>query len=290
MHDRLSSEALAAFAVFAEHRNFTRAAEELHISQPALHVKVRKLAKTLGRPLYRREGRRLELTPDGQAVARFAQQLDDQLAVFMNELAGKAPTRPVVLAAGEGAFLYVLSGAVRHLLDDSGLRLRLRTCHRDDMLDAVRSGQAQLGVGVLEVLPDDIDLVVLATYPQAALLPSTHPLARHRLLRLGDLAGAQLILPPPGRPHRVALERALRAAKVDWSLAVEAEGWPLMAHFAALGVGLAIVNGCVQPGPGVVTRTITDLPEVTYHAVHRPGALDDPRVARVLATIQAHLP
>jgi DNA-binding transcriptional LysR family regulator len=290
MNDRLSSEALAAFAVFAEHRNFTRAAEELHISQPALHVKVRNLARTLGRPLYRREGRRLELTPEGQAVARFARQLDDQFAVFLSELAGAAPTRPVVLAAGEGAFLYVLSGAVRQLLDASGLRLRLRTCHRDDMLEAIRSGQAQLGVGVLEVLPDDLEVVVLATYPQVALLQPIHPLARHRSLLLADLTGAQLILPPPGRPHRVALERALRAATVNWSLTVEAEGWPLMAHFAALGVGVAIVNGCVRPGPDAVARTITDLPEVAYLAVHRLGALDDPRVARVLATIQAHLP
>jgi len=290
MNVRLSSEALAAFAVFAEHRNFTRAAEELHISQPALHVKIAKLARTLGRPLYRRQGRRLELTPEGEAVAGFARQLDDQFAVFLGELAGGAPTRPVVLAAGEGAFLYVLSDAVRQLLDASGLRLRLRNCHREDMLDAVRSGRAQLGVGVLEVLPDDLDVVALAAYPQVALLPSAHPLARHRSLRLRDLTGAQLILPPPRRPHRIALERALRAAKVQWSLAVEAEGWPVMAHFVALGAGVAVVNGCVRPDSGVVARSITDLPEVAYHAVHRPGALDDPRVARVLATIQAHLP
>ena len=55
----VSADALASFAVFADHLNFTRAAEELHISQPALHVKVRKLSESLGRPLYRRAGRRL---------------------------------------------------------------------------------------------------------------------------------------------------------------------------------------------------------------------------------------
>ncbi|MFD0541615.1 LysR family transcriptional regulator [Actinomadura luteofluorescens] len=60
---RLSTDALASFAVFADHLNFTRAAEALHISQPALHVKVQKLADTLGRPLYTRQGRRLALTP-----------------------------------------------------------------------------------------------------------------------------------------------------------------------------------------------------------------------------------
>jgi DNA-binding transcriptional LysR family regulator len=48
---------LEAFVVFAEKMNFTRAAEELGISQPALHVKVRKLGESLGVSLYRREGR-----------------------------------------------------------------------------------------------------------------------------------------------------------------------------------------------------------------------------------------
>lgn len=43
---RVSTDALASFVVFADHLNFTRAASELHISQPALHVKVNKLAAT----------------------------------------------------------------------------------------------------------------------------------------------------------------------------------------------------------------------------------------------------
>jgi len=68
----VSADALASFVAFAEHLNFTRAAADLHISQPALHVKIRKLAQALGRPLYHRSGRRLVLTADGEAVARFA--------------------------------------------------------------------------------------------------------------------------------------------------------------------------------------------------------------------------
>ena len=60
--------------------------------------------------------------------------------------------------------------------------------------------------------------------------------------------------------------------------------------FAALGVGLAVVAGCVRPGPGLTTRRVTDLPNVTFHAVHRPGALDDPRAADLLARIRAGVP
>ncbi|MFD0899857.1 LysR family transcriptional regulator [Actinomadura sediminis] len=278
--DRVSTDALASFAVFADHLNFTRAAEELHISQPALHVKVRRLAETLGRPLYTRHGRRLALTPAGEAAARLARDLDARVASFLADLDGtsRAPT----LAAGEGAYLYLLGGVVR-----SGVRLingdRART------LAAVRTGRADVGVAVLDVQPADLAATVLATFPQVLVMPADHPLAAAPALSLADLAGTALIVPPPAGPHRVALERALRAADVPWSVAVEAEGWPLMLHFVALGVGLAVVNGCVTPSPGLVAREIIDLPAVPYHALHLPSRADDPLVTDLLSAVRTSL-
>lgn len=282
---RLSTDALASFAVFADHLNFTRAAAELHISQPALHVKVQKLAEHLGRPLYRREGRRLALTPAGEAVARFARELDGRVAAFLAEIHGTAPSRVPVLAAGEGAYLYLLGDAVAAVP-----RPRLINGDRARTLAAVRTGRADLGVAVLDVLPADLHAVPLAAFPQVLVLPGDHPLAARPALTLGDLAGCDLVVPPPQGPHRVMLERALRAARVPWSVAVEAAGWPLQLHFVALGVGLAVVNGCVRPPPGLVQREITDLPDVAYHALHLPGRADDPLVTNLLATIRAGLP
>lgn len=283
MNERaVSADALASFAVFAEHLNFTRAAAELRISQPALHVKVRKLALALGRPLYHRSGRRLVLTADGEAVARFARTHDERLADFLAEFAGVVPGRPVVLAAGQGAYLYLLGDTIRAVLAEDATRLRLINCDHRQMLAAVRTGQAHLGVGVLDVLPADLTTVELATFPQVLLVPAGHRLARLRAVTLPELAGASLVVPPQHRPHRVLLEQALRAAGADWTVAVEAEGWPLIAHFVALGVGLAIVNGCVPAPAGLVARPVTGLPPVTYHLVHQPAARSDPRVSGLL--------
>ncbi|GAA1860827.1 hypothetical protein [Asanoa iriomotensis] len=67
---------------------------------------------------------------------------------------------------------------------------------------------------------------------------------------------------------------------------MEAEGWPLTTHFVALGVGLAVVNGCVPAPPGFVGRPVTDLPAVTYHLVHQPAAGSDARVASLLDRIR----
>jgi DNA-binding transcriptional LysR family regulator len=287
---RVSSDALTAFAVFAEHLNLTRAAEALRISQPSLHSKLATLARRLGRPLYQRTGNRLELTPDGERVALFARDHEERLTRFLDQLRGTPPTRPVVIASGHTAYLYILGDTIRTMLAEQPGGLRPLHTNRHQMQAAVRTGRAHLGVFSLHVLPADLVTLPIATYPQVLLMPEDHPLARKRSLHLANLVGTELIVPPPTRPHRINLEQALTNAGVAWTVAVEAEGLPMTLDFAALGVGLAVVAGCVRPAPGLTTRRITDLPNVTFHAVHRPGALDDPRAADLLARIRAGVP
>ncbi|GGN32571.1 DNA-binding transcriptional LysR family regulator [Actinoplanes campanulatus] len=287
---RVSSDALAAFAVFADHLNMTRAARELHISQPSLHSKLATLARELGRPLYLRAGNRLQLTADGERVARFARDHQERLELFLADLRGVPVTRPLVIASGHTAYLYLLGDVIRGMLSDRPGSLRPLHTNRQEMQAAVRTGQAHLGVFSLHVLPADLVTVPIAGYPQMLLMPAEHPLASRRSLRLRDLAGAELIVPPPVRPHRINLERALTDAGVGWTIAVEAEGLPMTLDFASLGVGLAVVAGCVEPPPGLVARPITDLPRVTFHAIHRPGALDDPRVAELFTRVREAVP
>src|SRR5215475_11502296 len=109
--DLLASDALRAFGVFAEHRNFTAAAAALRISQPSLHVKIRKLAAGLGVVLYERDGRRLVLTAAGQRLAAFAADASRRGDELLRELAGESPA--LTIAAGQGAFRWVISRGIR---------------------------------------------------------------------------------------------------------------------------------------------------------------------------------
>lgn len=267
--------------------NFTKAAQDLHISQPALHVKVSKLALAVGSTLYVRDGRRLELTAAGKSLASFSRSMRAELESFLAGLA--EPDAPLVLAAGEGAHRYILAAAVR-LLIDRGTRLRLLSTDRDETVDAVRSGRANLGVTVVEAPPAGLVCVALATYPQVAVFAVDHPLGRRRALKLKDLEGADVIVPPPGRPQRVALEQASQKAGVTWTVAAEAEGWAQALHFATLGVGIGLVNGCIEPPVGTVSRPVRDLPPVTYSALFSKAEQENPAVRRLLGTVQANLP
>lgn len=263
----LEPDAVHAFGVFAEHRNFTAAATALHLSQPSLHAKIRKLQDGLGVPLYEREGRGLRLTMAGERLAAFARdatrRADDLLADLRSRPA------PVMIAAGRGTFRWVISDGI-HRLTRSGRQLRALTADRDDALAAVGSGRVDLAVIAHDPPPPPLRCEQVATYPQTLLVPRSHPLSRRRDLALRDLDGLALVVPPADRPHRRALDRALLDAGVTWTVAAEADGWDLLAHFAALGLGATVVNGCVRPPTGLVAVPLHDLPRVRYWAVWRP--------------------
>lgn len=263
----LESDAVHAFAVFADHLNFTAAAGQLHLSQPSLHAKIRKLQAGLGVELYEREGRGLRLTAAGERLAAFARdatrRADDLLADLHS---GPAP---VMIAAGRGTLRWVIGDGV-HRLARSGRPLRVLTADRDAALTAVGSGRADLAVIAHDPPPRPLRSEQLAAYPQTLLLPRRHRLAASEDITLRDLDGLALVVPPADRPHRRSLERALLDAGVSWSLAAEVDGWDLLAHFAALGLGATVVNGCVRPPTGLAAVPIRDLPTVRYWAVWRP--------------------
>jgi DNA-binding transcriptional LysR family regulator len=116
-------------------------------------------------------------------------------------------------------------------------------------------------------------------------MPSRHRLARKRRLALADLANERLIVPLPDSRHRQTLARALAAAGVEWEVAVEASGWPLMLDYARLGVGLAVVNDICPAPRGTVARRIPELPSIDYYVVHRRGAVLPPAATQLRAAI-----
>ncbi len=139
-------------------------------------------------------------------------------------------------------------------------------------IDALRSGEAHLGVGSFSSLPHDVLAMPLVEIGSCVVMPSAHRLARKRTVALSDLAGEALVVPPAGRPHRTALAQALETAGVTWRVAAEASGWDLMLHFAALGVGLTVVNDFCRIPRGLVARPLRGLPGVRYSLLSRRGA------------------
>ncbi|HEX9551680.1 MAG TPA: LysR family transcriptional regulator [Streptosporangiaceae bacterium] len=252
---------------FAQHRSFTSAAAALNISQPALHVKIKKLAAALGTDLYERKGRSLVLTASGERLAAFALDARSRVDDFLDGMDEAVPA--LSIAAGRGTFRWVIGDAIKSV-SQQGANIQLVTASRDAVIAALAAGRADIAVVAYDPPPSRFPATQIACYPQILMISDDHPLARRDHLSLPDLAGLDLVVPPPGRPHRRALERALLDEGVPWQVAAEADGWDLLVHFASLGIGAAIVNGCVTAPAGLAAKPISGLTAVRYWATWRP--------------------
>lgn len=267
---------LRGFVAVVDAGGFTAAAGRLHISQPALHTQIKQLAAWAG-PLYTFNNRSLRLTPRGEEVEALARDVLARVDAFVARQADPGPVTPV-LSAGRAVQLYLLAHALR------GWRgpLALRAEDRDATVEAVRSGRAHLGLTVLAEADRRLDSAFVLEVGHVAIVPKDDPLARRSKLRVRALAGRPLVVPPVGREHRTALAAALGG---DLHVAVEVDGWELMTHYAALGLGLAVVNAYIPAPPGAVAVPISDLPALRIHLIKRRRA---PAIAEV-AALEAHL-
>jgi hypothetical protein len=163
--------------------------------------------------------------------------------------------------------------------------VRILTRDREGTYAALATGEAHLGVTAAEVIPDGLRATRVHRAGMVLVVPADHRLARLRRVRLGDLAGAPMIVPPPETRHRQMLARTLGSTGVEWEVAVEAAGWPLMLEYARLGVGLAVVNDICRPPRGTVAIPVPELPAIDYHVLHRAGAALSAEAERVRAAI-----
>ncbi len=266
----MNYERLLAFAVFADHLNFTRAAKQLHISQPALHVQIRKLTEEVGRPLYRRNGRALSLTPQGKHLAAFGREVQERSRSVLEKLRGDPVSGPVVLASGQGAFLYLLGPAIQRF-PKHRWPLRLVSMSAPDAIEAVRDSKAHLSVIAAENPPADLTTSALRTIGQKVVLPASHRLARRRSLKAEDLVQERFVVAPADSPHRSMLQHLFRANGFELSVAVEATGWELMLQFAKYGVGITVVNDFCPVPRGMIGIPLQGAAPITYYLIERRG-------------------
>lgn len=270
----MRSDWLEAFLVFSDTLNFTRAAEELHISQPALHVKISKLSEYVGKPLYHKSGRNLLLTAEGQKLQAFARDQSEQTVGFLQTLRNGSAEQEVCLSAGEGTFLYLLGDAISAFMSRSSNKLKIRTGDQNNVVEDVLSGEAHIGITPLDSGNGGLILRPYSKVGQMLVMPATHPLASKRKVGLTSLKGERLIVPSENRPHRTLINRLLMDLQVDWKVSVEVDSWELMLNFVKHGMGLAIVNEYCGIPNGLIAKPLPEFPAIQFQLIKRRHASD----------------
>ena len=191
----LEIDQLKYFLKIAELQNFTRAAEALRISQPALSRSIQKLEREIGQPVFQRKARTLELTDAGFILQARAQQvirlLEDTLAELADDgesgrlRVGAIPTiAPYFLPAILQEFSKKLPKATVTVYEAPTERL-LRSC---------RQGDVDLAILALPIERSGLECQELFDEELHLLLPKAHALARKRQIALSDLEEERFIM------------------------------------------------------------------------------------------------
>jgi DNA-binding transcriptional LysR family regulator len=189
---------LRSFLAVAETLNFSRAAERLHLSQPALSRQVQELESDLGVALFSRAKGRVSLSDAGRALVEHARELlarSDNAATHVQAVArGECATVEIGYAPSLAVQLLPLV-LERLAQSHPSMNLRMHDLSSDEMNDGLRSGALELAytAGASVLAEPGLVKETLVSYPVCVAVSRTHPWARRKQVSLADLATAPLL-------------------------------------------------------------------------------------------------
>ncbi|MBQ0986457.1 LysR family transcriptional regulator [Streptomyces sp. F63] len=239
---------LAYFVAVAEERNFTRAAERLHVAQPGVSAQIRRLERELGQELFDRSGRSVRLTEAGAAAlphARAALAAVDGTRLAVEELTGLL--RGAVAVGSVTSHKVDLPGLLADFhRDHPAVEITLTEETTDRLVDGLRTGRLDAAViSVGDTVPDGLASLVVDDQPIVAAVARGHELAARARVPLDTLRERALISLPAGTGLRARLEEACAVAGFTPRIALEAGDPGLIAELAARGLGVAILPAVV---------------------------------------------
>jgi DNA-binding transcriptional LysR family regulator len=259
---------LRYFVAVAEELHFGRAAERLHVAQPAVSQQVGRLERELGVRLLARTSRRVALTGDGRRLldeARAALSAVDRVrAVAADLTAGRAAVLRIGTTPGVGPRLSRAAAKLRADVPDLSLTLVDGTVAAH--IAALRAGTLDIALVRGAVRSRDLRATQVWREPLQVLLPAAHPAAAGPTVPIDALADLTLRL--PDRSVDPVLRDAIRAA-CDAAGIVVRTGRPVRSlEDAAVEIGMSshdatVVCGCGSEAmPGVAVRPLAPLVEV----------------------------
>jgi len=257
---------LRYFAAVADELNFTRAAERLHISQPALSKQIRGLETTLRAQLFRRDQRQVQLTTAGTILYTVARRLlddwDEGAAAVADAAAEEARVLRVGTLTSIGRELY--PGIIEHFAKrQPGWHVELRSFGWGDPTAGLSDQATDAAFLWLPVDAADVEFEILVTERRFVAISSRHPLAGREAVEFAEIVSEPFAaLPASAGPTRefwlATGRRAGRPARVAAEVTSADEVFEIVSSGAAVTL-LAEGNAVVYSRPVITCIPVADL-------------------------------
>ena len=235
---------LKVFEAVARSLSFSRAAEELHLTQPAVSMQVKSLEEEAGLPLTEQIGKKIFLTDAGVELARHARLIAQQLRDASEAMAALSGVRGgrlsigVVSTAKYFAPRLLTVFRARH----PGIDLRLGVHNREEIVRQLAGNEIDLAI--MGRPPQEIETVadVFAEHPLVIIAAPDHPLAKRRKIAAAELGGEVFLIREPGSGTRSAMERYFAEQGVALDNTFEMSSNETIKQAVMAGMGLSFIS------------------------------------------------
>ena len=243
---------LLSFRAVAELSNFRKAAELVHLSQPAFSRRIDKLEQALGVRLLERTTRRVTLTAVGRDFERKVRELLDDLDATLLGIRGVAVTRmgEVTVACVPSTVYYYLSHVIgRYHERCPKVRVKVLDASANEVLAAVARGEADFGLNFIGAQEGELEFKPLVEERFVAACRRDHPLAKLRRLTWAQLSDHDYISVGRTSGNRVLLDQALAGVEGRPQAIYEAQHVTTTLGLVEAGLGVAAVPSMAMPPP-----------------------------------------
>lgn len=235
---------LKIFEAVARKLSFSRAAEEFHLTQPAVSAQVKQLEEHAGLPLFEQLGKKIYLTPAGREMLQYSRAIIQQFhdaEVAMAGLKGIAGGKLniAVISAGDYFFPRLLAEFTRK---HEGVLLNLEVHNREALLRELVENRTDLAVMVRP--PVDLDTVneAFAPHPYVIVAPPGHPLVGRQRIPMATVLREPFVIREKGSDTWNSMADAFRESLHDLDVAMELRSTETIKQAVIAGMGLTFLS------------------------------------------------
>jgi DNA-binding transcriptional LysR family regulator len=269
---------LQVFESVARHRSFTRAAQELHLSQPAVSMQIKQLEGAVGLPLFEQLGKQIHLTEAGDVMRQFATRIAGDLREAeqaIEELKGIEGGR-LRIAVATTVNYFAARLLSRFCKRYPGVRVSLEVTNREMVLHRLEENAAD--IVLMGQPPDGLDVEAepFMDNPLVVIAAPDHPLVHRRRVTLPALAQETFLIREPGSGTRIAMERFFADKEIAPRISVEMTSNEAIKQSVEAGLGLGVVSKhTVELECGAGRLAVLDVQSFPirrkWYVVHRRG-------------------
>ncbi len=235
---------LKVFTAVAKLSSYTRAAEELFLSQPAVSIQVKQLEEHIGMPLFEQIGKKIHLTQAGKEVQHYSlatfrqlEEMEDVLEAMQGLSSGRLD---IAVASTINYFAPKLLAAFSHRYPN--IDLTLEVTNRETLKKRLIANERDIILMGQPPAKMDLEATPFMENPLVIIAPPDHPLTKERQIPLQRLTKETFLIREPGSGTRLAMERFFQDRKIDYKRGMAMSQNTAIKQAVRAGMGLAVVS------------------------------------------------